>query len=229
MIYVEAGEFIMGSDTDGNFDEQPQRKVYIDGYFIDKYLVTNEQYREFIIATGYPAPYIDRVWAKKYCWKDNCYPDGTRDHPVVLVTWHDAAAYAEWAGKRLPTEAEWEKAARGTEGLTWPWGNEWSKGRSVSTGSGSPKPVGGYEEGKSPFGCYDMAGNVWEWVGDWYQEDYYRIAPSVNPKGPSEGAMRVLRGGSWIHDSASSRCARRYSRRPEYADNYIGFRCAKNS
>jgi formylglycine-generating enzyme len=228
LIYIESGEFIMGSNTEENYDEQPQRRVFLNAYYIDEYPVSNSKYKEFIEDTGYKVPYINREWATKYNWLNNHYPPGTDDYPVVLVNRYDAAAFAKWASKRLPTEAEWEKAARGIEGLIWPWGDEWIKGRSASSGSGSPKPVGTYEEGKSPFGCYDMTGNVWEWANDWYQEDYYRYAPIINPKGPNKGSSRVLRGGSWIHDAASSRCAKRYSRPPEYADNYIGFRCAKS-
>lgn len=229
MIYIPAGEFIMGSDEGENYDEQPKRKVFLDAFYIDEYLVTNAQYKEFIESTGHKAPYIDKFWAIKYNWQENSYPSGTGDHPVVLVSWYDAATYAKWAGKRLPSEAEWEKAARGTDGRVWPWGDEWLKGKSASHGCGSLMPVGMFEEGNSPFGCYDMAGNVWEWVADWHKEDYYRHAPAMNPKGPDEGEFRVLRGGSWIHDAGSSRCARRYSRPPEYADNYIGFRCAKDA
>ena len=120
MIYIEGGEFIMGSDKEENHDEQPQRKITLDAYYIDECPVTNGKYKEFINATGYRVPYMDREWAKKYNWRNNCYPPETRDHPVVLVNWYDAGEYAEWAGKRLPTEAEWEKAARGTEGSIWP-------------------------------------------------------------------------------------------------------------
>ena len=227
MIYIPEGEFIMGSGVDENYDEQPQRRVFLEAYTIDACQVTNAAYKEFVDAAGYKVPYVDRPWAEKYNWKDNTYPPGTGDNPVVLVDWNDAAAYARWAGKRLPTEAEWERAARGTDGRIWPWGDEWVKEKSACKQQGALMNVGSFEQGRSPCGCYDMAGNVWEWVNDWYREDYYRDPSSLKgPKGPDTGEFRVLRGGSWIHEKGSCRCARRYFRRPDHADNYIGFRCA---
>jgi formylglycine-generating enzyme required for sulfatase activity len=230
VIYIPEGEFIMGSGPDENYDEQPQRKVFLDGYYIDTYQVTNAKYKEFVDATGYKVPYIKKPWAEKYNWKDDTYPRGTENKPVVLVDWFDACEYAKWAGKRLPTEAEWEKAARGTDGRIWPWGDTWVREKAACKQGGSLMDVGRFEKGKSVFGCYDMAGNVWEWAQDWYREDYYQQSSGLtNPKGPDEGEYRVLRGGSWIHEKGSCRCAKRYFRRPHYADNYIGFRCAKDA
>jgi len=230
VIYIPEGEFIMGSDAAENYDEQPQRKVFLNAYYIDTYQVTNAKYKEFVDATAYKVPYIDRPWAEKYNWKDNMYPQGTENKPVVLVDWYDACAYASWAGKRLPTEAEWEKAARGTDGRIWPWGDTWVREKAACKQGGSLMVVGRFEKGKSFFGCYDMAGNVWEWAKDWYREDYYRESSGLtNPKGPDEGEHRILRGGSWIHEQGSCRCAKRFSKMPDYADNYIGFRCAKDA
>jgi len=227
MILVPEGPFVMGSD-DGNFDEMPRREVHVDSFYIDEYLVTNQDYKIFVEEAGHRAPLLDLPWSKKYDWSNGTFPKGTGNWPVVIVDWHDAMAYCEWAGKRLPTEAEWEKAARGSDRRIWPWGNDWDPKRLACSGVGHPQPVGTYPDGKSPFGCFDMAGNVWEWTSDWYNNRYYGIAPSRNPKGPDSGEERVLKGGAWIHSGFSVRCAMRFHKPPEYCDNYIGFRCAKS-
>jgi len=227
MILIPAGKFIMGSN-DGNYDESPKREVYIDAFYIDKYPVTNAEYKKFIDETGYKAPYLGYSWSQKYDWQNGMYPEGKGDCPVVLVSWDDAVAYCKWAGKRLPTEAEWEKAARGTDGRVWPWGNEWDPEKLACWGVGDIQPVGKYKGGKSPYGCFDMAGNVWEWTADWYNDKYYQVAPAKNPQGPEEGLERVLKGGAWIHSRFSVRCAMRFHKPPAYCDNYIGFRCAKS-
>ncbi len=215
MVYIPAGEFIMGSN-DGDDDEKPQHKVYLDGYWIYKYEVTVAQYRKFCKATGWQEP-LPPEWG----WKDN--------HPIVNVSWDDATAYAQWAGVRLPTEAEWEKAARGTDGREYPWGNEWdaSKCNARESGPRRTTAVGSYAGGASPYGIQDMAGNVWEWCADWYGENYYRSAPSKNPKGPGSGQYRVLRGGAWYSDHNVARCAYRDDGVPAYALDYLGFRCAR--
>jgi serine/threonine-protein kinase len=220
MIYIPAGEFLMGSNN-GYDDEKPQRRVYLDGYWIYKYPVTVAQYRKFCRVTGRqepPPPY----WG----WED--------DHPIVNVSWHDAVAYCEWAGVRLPTEAEWEKAARGTDGRKYPWGNEWDGSKCAnSVGSNnlrSTAPVGSYPQGVSPYGVHDMAGNVWEWCADWYDGNYYRSAPSKNPQGPSSGERRVLRGGSWNRVGENNfRAADRNRYNPDYRWYNNGFRCAARS
>jgi formylglycine-generating enzyme required for sulfatase activity len=208
MVFVPAGEFLMGSaeaDSDADEDEKPQRRVYLDAYWIDKYEVTNEQYGKFL------------AWIMQSKDYSKCHPDepANRDHtpgcwtsanlngpkqPVEGVDWWDAYAYAAWAGKRLPTEAEWEKAARGTGGWKYPWGNEWdgSKCNTSDGGPGVTTPVGSYRGNVSPYGCHDMAGNVWEWCADWYDEGYYGTGPVRNPTGPESGSVRVLRGGSWL-------------------------------
>jgi len=220
MILIPAGEFMMGSD-DGYNDEKPAHKVYLGAYYIDRYPVTNAEYKRFVDATGHRQPN----------WKGGTYPAGKADHPVVRVSWEDATAYAQWAGKRLPTEAEWEKAARGVDGRRWPWGNEWGAGRcnSQETGIGDTTPVGKYSPaGDSPYGSADMAGNVWEWVGDWYDDTYYASSPARNPMGPSHPVIpnRVVRGGAWDYDDNDARSAYRDHYVLIYCDRWVGFRCA---
>ena len=220
MVWVPAGEFLMGStDDEGVRDERPQRKVYLDGYWMYKTEVTVAQYRKFCEATNREMPE-----APEWGWKE--------DHPVVNVSWHDAVDYAKWAGASLPTEAQWEKAARGTDGRVFPWGNEWDAGacaNSVSWSLKGTKPVGSCPAGASPYGCVDMAGNAWEWCADWYDEAYYgNEAPSRNPPGPASGGYRVLRGGSWnCGDRGPFRCANRLLYRPCRRDDFGGFRCSR--
>jgi iron(II)-dependent oxidoreductase len=217
MVLVMAGECIMGSN-DHRRDERPVHRIYLDVFYIDKYQVTNARYGTFMQATGHKAP---GHWNKKMY--------NTSNQPVVAVSWHDAEAYCRWAGKRLPTEAEWEKAARGTEGRTYPWGNQWDKTRAnIWDGSlGKTTPVGSYEGGKSPYGAYDMAGNGWEWVADWYDRKYYQSSPSRNPMGPARGHAKVLRGGSWYFIAGVARAATRVRNDPESRAGSYGFRCAK--
>ena len=152
---------------------------------------------------------------------------------MVNVSWYNAAAYSRWARVRLPTEAQWEKAARGTDGRKFPWGNEWDKSKcanSMGQSLSSTKPVGSYASGASPYGVMDMAGNVWEWCADWYDANFYAKAPTRNPKGPSTGAFRVLRGGSWCRDlELNFRAAYRLIIDPAFRLNYFGFRCASGS
>ena len=219
MVYIPEGEFIMGSDKskdnlaydDGEF---PQRKVYLDGYWIYKHEVTVAQYRKFCQGTGMQMPKAPR-WG----WQD--------DYPIVNVTWNDAKAYCDWAGVQLPTEAQWEKAARGTDGRIYPWGNEWdaSKCNNSVTGPKKTTPVGSYPAGASPYGLMDMLGNVWEWCADWYDEKYYASAPDRNPTGPASGTYRVPRGGSWL-DAYFFRAALRNRIFPFARYDSRGFRCA---
>lgn len=231
MVFIEPGEFIRGTN-DGKADQGPARTIYLDEYWIDVYEVTNEAYQQFIIATNRSSP--DH-------WAEGRYASGRDNHPVVGVTWYDADEYCRYVGKRLPTEAEWEKAARGTDGRVWPWGNTWIDGRAntFEAGINDTKPVGSYLEGNSPYGLADAAGNVWEWVNDWYSDSYYASAPSRNPTGPvaSNLLTKVVKGGSWIEDQIM---ATPYFRLgiypPHYPPSvpeelinpiaYIGFRCA---
>jgi formylglycine-generating enzyme required for sulfatase activity len=214
-IYVPGGEFILGSDT-GNEDETPQQDSFIDAFNIDIYPVTNAEYREFVEASGHTPP---------RSWKEGTYPDGTADHPVTWVTWHDAQAYCEWAGKRLPTELEWEKSARGTEGRIYPWGDEFdsTKCNSKESGLGATSAVGSYPDGVSPYGVFDMAGNVWEWTGDWY-EAYRGSLYELSRYGEQ---FKVLRGGSWFDGQDSVRAATRKSFDPNQGFSTIGFRCVE--
>jgi sulfatase modifying factor 1 len=233
---VPAGEFLMGSDG-GDQDERPQRRVYLDAFEIDRYEVTNVQYRRFLLATGREPP---RQWPERYvafqpdrdpAWNGTDYPAGEATYPVVAVNWEDATAYCAWVGKRLPTEAEWEKAARGIDGRAYPWGDGWDPTRANvgETGVGYTQPVGSYPHGSSPYGALDMAGNAWEWVADLYDRQYYAHAPSRNPPGPESGTgERILRGGAWDslpgHVRASYRNATHF-----FGPNYrAGFRCARS-
>jgi formylglycine-generating enzyme required for sulfatase activity len=219
MVYVLAGEFIMGSD-EGDIDEQPMHTVYLDAFYIDRTEVTNAQYRECAEAGACSQPQ-DTVW----------YNDPNRaEHPVVWVSWCQANDYCRWAGERLPTEAEWEKAARGTDGRTYPWGEGIDCDRAqYSECGGGTVPVGSKPQGASPYGALDMAGNVWEWVADWYDSGYYSRSPGRNPPGPDYGRYRVLRGGSWYDGQRDARCAIRFLYNPWIRFNDVGFRCARSS
>jgi formylglycine-generating enzyme required for sulfatase activity len=215
MVYIEGGEFIMGSD-DHEPDETPQRKAYVDSFNIDEYQVTNAQYKEFVDDAGHPAPRN---------WKEGEIPEGKEDHPVTWVTWEDAKAYAEWAGKRLPTEIEWERAARGTDGRIWPWGDEFdsSKCNSAESGNKDTTPVDAYPDGASPDGVMDIAGNVWEWTDSWY--DAY---PASTHRSDRYGEKnKVIRGGSWFDDQSMVRGSARNKAEPTFMFSTIGFRCAK--
>ena len=222
MVYVPAGEFIMGSD-EGDSDERPVHTVYLDAFYIDKYEVTNSQYRKCVEAGACDVPLVP---------SDTTYYDNAdyAGHPVAYVSWNDALAYCQWAGKRLPTEAEWEKAARGTDGRTYPWGEgiDCDLAQYNECG-GRTVPVGSKPKGASPYGALDMAGNVWEWVADWYDSGYYSQSPGRNPPGPDSSESRVLRGGSWYYGADVARCADRFWRVPVYRGSIMGFRCARGS
>jgi formylglycine-generating enzyme required for sulfatase activity len=214
LVRVPAGAFLMGSqdgDADADDDEKPAHEVYLDEYWIGKCEVTNEQFARFVAETGYDAGNY---------WRNSASEWGPQA-PVVYVSWFDARAYCEWAGGRLPTEAEWEKAARGTDGRKYPWGNAWDSSRAwcEETSGGRAHPVGQLPAGASPYGCLDMAGNVWEWCQDWYGE---------YPSGPSEGSNRVRRGGSWGNDAQFARAAERGSSTPDYRNDFLGFRLARS-
>ena len=215
MVLVPAGEFLMGSE---DYDhEKPQHRVYLDGFHIDKYEVTNALYKRFMETTSRSSPLY---------WSDAKWNGSSQ--PVVGVSWQDADAYCTWAGKRLPTEAEWEKAARGTDGRKYPWGEQWDSTKAHAENKlGKTTPVGSYAGGLSPYGAYDMAGNVWEWVADWYAADYYKQSPERNPVGPASGQYRVLRGGSWDDGPGYLRTALRLNGSPGSRGDHIGFRCAK--
>jgi len=238
MVYVPAGEFEMGS-TQGASDEQPVHTVALDGFWIDRTEVTNAQLAAFLNER-------DNQTEGGVTWLDledeNCMIErvggkhrpqsGYADHPVIEVSWYGAKAYCEWAGGRLPTEAEWEHAARGPDGHTYPWGSDapTCERAQFRECSGRTVPVGSRPGGASWCGALDMAGNVWEWVNDWYDSDYYGRSPSRNPAGPSSGERRVLRGGSWeVYLTSSIRSANRYRVIPRVTERNFGFRCARDS
>jgi eukaryotic-like serine/threonine-protein kinase len=233
MVFVPAGEFTMGNDN-GGANAKPVHQVYIDAYWVDVYEVTNALYKRCVDA-GSCRPPASSASAKQASYFGNPQFD---NYPVTYVGWEDAKAYCAWAGKRLPTEAEWEKAARGTDARVYPWGNEWDGTKAnVELRVGDTTPVGRYPAGASPYGALDMAGNVWEWVADWYDSTYYAHSPSRNPAGPSSGQYRVLRGGGWMDDYWFSRATTRYDFTyptfrfdfyyPIFRYDFVGFRCAQ--
>jgi formylglycine-generating enzyme required for sulfatase activity len=251
VVLIPAGEFTMGSTT-GPVDEQPARRISLDAFALDRYEVTNAQYRRFLQATGRPAPPY---------WTGDAFPQGQADYPVVGVPWQAAADYCAWAGKRLPTEAEWERACRGDTGQTYPWGGQWDPQRAnvdlcgeqggagrpgvwdeawsllqTAPGSSAPRlqPVGSYPAGASPYSVLDMVGNASEWVADFYNWRGYEDLPNHNPLGARPAWNHVLRGSSWYNPygqagrvAETSRCAARNSAHIAY-DPRLGFRCARS-
>jgi formylglycine-generating enzyme required for sulfatase activity len=226
MVGISAGPFIHGTN-DGGFDEQPQRTIFLDAFSIDRYEVTNHQYQQFVTATGHRKPGLPSRYAKS----------GSKvrgvNQPVVYVSWEDASEYCRWRGKRLPTEAEWEKAMRGVDGRLWPWGNNeqphganWAR---VQDGHEVSARVGTFVADKSPFGVMDGAGNVIEWVADWYNETYYKDSPERNPPSPEHGTYRVLRGGGYTTTGLDIRITSRSKMMPDFRDETIGFRCANSN
>jgi len=225
MVEIPAGEFLMGFDgTQALEDERPFHRVWLDVFSIDSYEVTTAQYASFLAAEKRAAP-----WQ----WESVDLAQ-TGDRPVIGVSWHDAEAYCRWKDKRLPTEAEWEKAARGTDGRLYPWGNQEPTNELANFALGARfsyrqvlLPVRSREQGKSPYGLYHMAGNVYEWVQDWYATNYYETSPSRNPSGPAQGQFKVLRGGSWSDLPKYLLTYGRFKLPPETRNSYTGFRCAK--
>ena len=267
MVYIAAGGFPMGYEenvfTDDKYANQfPKHIVYLDGYWIDKTEITNGMFSKFVNATqyttevekignGYVASDVTVYWAKVEgaSWKTPRGPDssisGMENHPVVQVTWNDANAYCEWAGRRLPTDAEWEKAARGNDMRMYPWGNndptgelanlpdislykvlkfEWLN-NGIDDGFAFTAPVGSYPKGASPYGILDMAGNVWEWVSDWAGKYVAEDSPSRNPTGPSSGEYHVIRGESWDVNYGNA-AVDRQADSPDGRSASLGFRCA---
>ena len=244
MVYVPEGKFTMGSN-DGDPDEQPVHTVYLDAYWMDRTEVTNTMFALFAKSTGYltDAERGGSSWVfdganwNRIPGADWQHPQGPssslsgiEDHPAVNVSWNDAVAYCEWAKVRLPSEAEWEKAARGMDGRIYPWGN-FSPDCSLANYrdcAGDTEAVSHHPSGSSPYGVLDMAGNVWEWVNDWYSGTYYSQSPQSNPQGPSSGDSnsRALGGGSWFNSGSDIRSSFRGRGAPDYTGDYIGFRCA---
>ena len=214
ICYIPTGEFVMGSD-DGPRDERLPHRVTLNGYWIYRTEVTCAQFAQFLEATRY------RPGKKVSYWSD---PAKSR-LPAMNIRWVDAETYCRWAGTRLPTEAEWEKAARGPEGLHYPYGAEYDPTKANIFGDGL-KPVGSYPV--NGFGLYDMSGNVWEWCLDWYDPEYYKSSPTMNPTGPATGGERVLRGGAWINLPEHGTATFRYRYYPRERSPVYGFRCVKD-
>ncbi len=229
MVFVPAGEFTMGSsdaDSLAFSNEKPQHMVFLDSFWMDKFEATNAQYKKCVDARKCAAP-RDRASSTRTYYYGNSQFD---DYPVVYVAWNDAKNYCEWAGKRLPTEAEWEEAAHGMEGRIYSWGNTFdaSKLNSSDGKRGDTTAVGSYLAGASPYEIMDLAGNVWEWVADWYDEKYYANSPRNNPTGPSSGLSRVMRGGAWDSNQNKVRAAVRSDLPPTTGYFVVGFRCARS-
>ena len=226
MVLIPKGEFTMGSNEHG---DETKHQVVLDPYWIDKYETSNARYKVFMNATSHPAP---AYWDDPRLSKPN--------QPVVGVSWTDANAFCKWEGKRLPTEAEWERAAKGPEGdRHYPWGHALNP-RKANYGQnvGRTTPVDSYPEGESGYGVYNMAGNVFEWVDDWYDPNYYKESPALNPRGAekgynfaNQGPVKVLRGGSWLAPETSLHTSHRFWNQPDN-NSYgvgLGFRCAKSA
>ena len=228
MVHIRGGKIGMGTKEEiGEFDEKPFREVTIRPYFIDLYEITNAQYRQFAEKTNRRRQEV------------MVFLDDTKTLlddpalPAVGVSWFDANAYCVWDGKRLPTEAEWEHAARGDDLRQWPWGEQFLDGyantRGEDDGFAYTAPVGHFEAGRSPFGLYDMAGNVSEWVFDWYDEFFYKEGQITMPKGPDFGDAKVVRSGSWDQSPGDTRVTKRQAVTPNRKEATIGFRCAMDA
>ena len=254
------------SNCDGFADASPQHTVFLSAFWVDKFEVTNSMFEKFVNAKNYKTDAekdgYGEVWeggssivedSQKVNGADWQHPtgpgssiSGLEDHPVAQVSWRDAKLYCQWAGKRLPTEAEWEMAARGNSASYFPWGSEFNcqlgnyddeqnidsfileNGSANCDGFARTAPVGSFPRGKSPYGLFDMSGNVWEWVADWYDKTFYLNSPNANPLGPSDGTMRVYRGGSWFSEMKYLYVPFRQANPPSYHDDITGFRCAMN-
>lgn len=241
MVLIPEGCFTMGTNNIGKEQNQgfpnegPEHTVCLKAYYIDQFEVTIERYAKFMKETGHGPPPL---------WDDEAVATAG-DRPVIDTSWHDAEAYCKWAGKRLPTEAEWEKAARGTDGRRYPWGHmtpypdlaNYNRGDWVSYPvTLNPVTYGtegfnirlGFEKqgGRSFYGLYNMAGNAAEWVADWYDREYYSKSPKDNPTGPPTGERKIYRGGGWIDPPRNLRVTARFSAEPDFQDMYLGFRCA---
>ena len=226
LVKIQGGEFAMGSNE---HSDEPLHNVVLDSFMIDKYEVSNARFKDFMKATGHPAP---AYWDDPRLNKPK--------QPVVGVSWNDATAFCKWDGKRLPTEAEWERAAKGPSGdKHYPWGHTLDpKKANYGQNVGHTEPVDSYPDGVSGFGVYNMAGNVFEWVSDWYGPKYYKDSPALNPQGPdkgynfaNQGPVKVLRGGSWLAPETSLHTSHRFWNQPEN-NSYgvgLGFRCAKSA
>lgn len=220
MLLIPAGSFTMGSNN-GNDDEKPPHTVTLSAFYMDKYEVSNALYKACMNANACSAP----AERSSYSRSSYYYNSQFDNYPVIYVNWYQAKSYCLWRGGDLPSEAEWEYAARGTDGRIYPWGNQIDKTRANYNGSDTTS-IDNIVAGESPFGLYNMAGNVWEWVNDWYDGSYYQSSPSINPQGPSTGLNRIVRGGSWGVDPGSTNSANRFEFYPRSMSYATGFRCA---
>ncbi|MCP5053139.1 MAG: SUMF1/EgtB/PvdO family nonheme iron enzyme, partial [bacterium] len=242
MVKVKEGKFIRGSNE--RESEKPIKTIELDAFEIGKYPVTNMEFKVFVDDGGYTNKNYWTPEGWKWLRKDNISEPGAwhdrkwngPNFPVVRVSWYEAFAYARWLSIKtgnnyvLPTEAQWEKAARGKDGLVYPWGNDFDKNlcNSDEGGLNRTSPVGIFPKGKSPCGCLDMAGNVWEWCAGWFDSDYYKKSPAKNPKGPSKGSLRVIRGGGWIDGGIDCRTAFRNWLHPSLRADGVGFRLVRS-
>ena len=241
MIFIPEGSFTMGFEIDndhewGDMDEEPVHQVTLSSYWIDKYEVTSSNFAKFLNEKKNEANrFIEVTPSVTVHFEDNVYQPriGLENYPVNRVSWFGADAYCKWIGKRLPTEAEWEKAARGDDQRIFPWGNEFPDNSRVTfrrkfseKGFQVMEPVEGMKNGISPFGVHQMAGNVWEWVSDWFDSAAYQDEKRIDPKGPESGISKVLRGGNWYYKAYYMRTTYRFNEKPDIFKIWQGFRCA---
>ncbi|MED5580315.1 MAG: formylglycine-generating enzyme family protein [Nitrospinota bacterium] len=252
LVFIPSGSFVIGSNN-GDGDERPKRQIYVNSFWIDQHELSVGKFARFVIQTRHQTTAERKGWSwvwdsslkkgkgwwrkeKGVNWKK---PQGISsdwkkmpDQPVSHVTWFDADSYCKWAGRELPTEAQWERAARGDEERMFPWGNERNAKnanlKGTKDGFDGVSPVGSFPQGASVFGVLDMSGNVWEWVSDWYASTHYQKMKLKNPSGPLKGKKKVIRGASWGSKLLWSRVSNRYSRNRNYRNNKIGFRCVLN-
>ena len=244
MIFIPEGSFTMGFKIDndhewGDMDEEPVHQVTLSSYWIDKYEVTSSNFTKFLNENKNEAHrFIEITPSVTVQFDDNVYQPrkGLENYPVNRVSWFGADAYCKWKEKRLPTEAEWEKAARGTDQRIFPWGNEFPDNSRVTfrrkfseKGFQVMEPVEGMKNGISPFRVHQMAGNVWEWVSDWFDATAYQDENRIDPKGPESGISKVLRGGNWYYKAYYMRTTYRFNERPDIFKVWQGFRCARQA
>ena len=225
MVEIPEGPFTMGS-KEGDPDEAPEHPVYLSTYYVDKKEVTQDEYERFVRMTKRGKPFVP-------VFEDDQSLILKPELPAMGMSWGDAEAYCKWAGKRLPTEAEWEKAGRGESKRRYPWGDEFGSGHANVDGDEDGfkylAPPGSFESGRSPYGIYDMTGNVAEWVADTYGEQYYQKSPYRNPAGPDDGQHKIIRGGSWRETEHNARLSKRFQAKMWRTDSTIGIRCAKSA